>query len=1106
MVLGSKPENEKLRGLEELQTIIVSNYVDLPTDKLAAVIAKVWSPQLVLSSESQSIWKLAIGLAEEVCRLPKPTPALIIPAWEGLLHSLGSGNVSELVKRWGLVACARSWRFSLWVLANSTKIEADSKKLKELMWKVKANASELLSFPLEVATKIDVVKLCEVVSMTLLLPVSESSHKRDVTITTAKAPMFESLRDAPHFHPSLPSAIDLAAEGMENLKSLSNLTKRQDQQPKVLVAAINSLTIIARSRANASELVIDSLCTLSSTQNIIIQQTLKSNSIVLLKAVAKDENSLDNPLLPKLVQILKSMKAEEHLVRHLTPLEKRKAAQDAEAERVRQALKDWPPGANRFPSEGLHLLPSDTLARLLVDNAGNIPERPPPGHRFRPPKLLLGKAGIPLGLERMMAQIRAVETGRGGLNLPKPLQDVHAQNITPEQASKQRDSAFGRVLSAAFEAHVAGSRSGGSGWGAKSFETCGIISARLACDYDINSEDKPHVELRQQLISNFLVKDRGSGAASHHQTSGDDEIAAVAALHIEFAADQLVKNESPLNPQQANHSKGQRYEEFTKALISHLTSESEMAAIRYKRVSRILTQAPALPRSVLRIILQLCENPKCSKEYILVLRDVILARPAARDIPLKFVLLHATRVKPIRSLTGNYDSRNASFNLIGTKLFKQLGEKWTRYILDFAQSIFASVTLDLQSVSPKLDEVRSTVDEVLGRVSEEDSEMNTGTEDDAANKLDERNEVLSRIQLFVALCAADASLIPTLIKMYADLRSRLSHAESQAAAGAVSETDEEKVEQEANTKRVKLILELIHLESDKLWLKTANTLSQPSKTIPLLQDFPLGSEDLVVRAVDQFSLKDPNKALDLVVNLKAEGEENPVYERDARFIVPVIGSLERDEVFPAITRIAEQLPAPDVKQAVKNVVRGSLGQVLDTGELLINLVNLPTPSTEALMNATDAGLEFVDENTMRKCFMEMVEQETLPKVLMRILIRGWKAYPILKKECLFVLNRLVQREVWTNDLWKGFQVLAMYLKPESFDIILRLPDEVFESFVLENEVKTKNLRDLLKNVALELESAQQPKSEEAGEEGLENSAVVEPQELTARVKSFLGLG
>jgi hypothetical protein len=110
----------------------------------------------------------------------------------------------------------------------------------------------------------------------------------------------------------------------------------------------------------------------------------------------------------------------------------------------------------------------------------------------------------------------------------------------------------------------------------------------------------------------------------------------------------------------------------------------------------------------------------------------------------------------------------------------------------------------------------------------------------------------------------------------------------------------------------------------------------------------------------------------------------------ARFLVPVIGSMSRDDALASLTRVATQLSPEEVKRAIANVVHGTVGRSIEPVEFLLTLVNLDTKDQQALVVASDALLEqksICTERVLARVVEELAEQEVLPVILMRVVIK-----------------------------------------------------------------------------------------------------------------------
>ena len=71
----------------------------------------------------------------------------------------------------------------------------------------------------------------------------------------------------------------------------------------------------------------------------------------------------------------------------------------------------------------------------------------------------------------------------------------------------------------------------------------------------------------------------------------------------------------------------------------------------------------------------------------------------------------------------------------------------------------------------------------------------------------------------------------------------------------------------------------------------------------------------------------------------------------------------------------------------------------------------------------------------------LLEQQPLPTLLMRTVIKALRAYPRLEN---FVLNNILQRcivkQVWSQKaVWEGFVKCCQQTMPKSFPVLLQLP-------------------------------------------------------------------
>jgi len=272
----------------------------------------------------------------------------------------------------------------------------------------------------------------------------------------------------------------------------------------------------------------------------------------------------------------------------------------------------------------------------------------------------------------------------------------------------------------------------------------------------------------------------------------------------------------------------------------------------------------------------------------------------------------------------------------------------------------------------------------------------------------------------------------------------------------------------------------------------------------------------VLQACRVFAKKDPDLALMPIKLLRSKAADKPCWDVDARFIVPVIGSLGKDEALANLTKVAKVLGPDDVRAAIANVVNGSVGRSIEALELVLTLINLDSSTDhKALMTATDALMEqqsLINERVLRRVFEEVVEQPVLPLIIMRVVLKAYSTFKAaLKPDVLVLLEKLAMREVWTNpDIWQGYAKCIYMVRPDSFPLMLRLPDDqIFDILQRYPDIKphlknaAKNDLELMGAPSKEITEADMEVEEEAEE--AEGAGQVKQRPLSARVRQLLDL-
>jgi hypothetical protein len=348
-----------------------------------------------------------------------------------------------------------------------------------------------------------------------------------------------------------------------------------------------------------------------------------------------------------------------------------------------------------------------------------------------------------------------------------------------------------------------------------------------------------------------------------------------------------------------------------------------------------------------------------------------------------------------------------------------------------------------------------------------------------------------RLELYLALCGKKQSLVHGLLRAY--------------------------------TKAPEENRKSFHIGVEQLvkFLKKVN--KSAAKVVGLIANFPPGAEQLVL--VMLHSLCPPGELCDnvLVQTFIALYRSKRV-GGDARFLVPAVQSLPKDEFLTALPNLI-CLPVSQVREVFMRLL-ASPTRCLTPQQLFVHLVRLFEWQQPAVAGLTagvgGGGGDATDEQQQEKertlqetqlafkqhvkdalklCFgsiggayftqqvlgealQQMAQMEHPPKLLMWAVIQTYTAWPDLKKFILgaAVMGRLLlpSKKVWAaqdTDLWIGVKMCLKQTQPQSFQLILELPPpqlrEVMTQFKDMQEPLTKfasvpSRQNKLSNTTLEV--------------------------------------
>ncbi|XP_050893645.1 uncharacterized protein LOC127100478 isoform X2 [Lathyrus oleraceus] len=442
-----------------------------------------------------------------------------------------------------------------------------------------------------------------------------------------------------------------------------------------------------------------------------------------------------------------------------------------------------------------------------------------------------------------------------------------------------------------------------------------------------------------------------------------------------------------------------------------------------KSLSKLLGESPYLPKSVLKILENMCSpgnEDKVEKESHTLNADrvtqglsavwsLILLRPPIRDTCLKIALqsavhhLEEVRMKAIR--------------LVANKLYPL--SSISKQIEDFAKEMMFSVMSS--DASEATDTEGSIADSQ--KLPNEPLSLSGSTKDVADNRQPNTSEATSLLSvseaqrgmsLYFALCTKKHSLFREIFVIYRNT--------SKAAKQAIH-------------RQIPILV---------------RTLGSSSVLLEIISDPPNGSEKLLMQVLH--TLTDgtiPSK--DLIFTVKRLHDSKL---KDAEVLIPILPFLPKKEVMPVFASIVK-MPFEKFQEALGRILQGSSqsGPVLTPAEILIAIHGIdPERDGIPLKKVTDAcnacfeQRQTFTQEVLAKVLNQLVEQIPLPLLFMRTVLQAISAFPTLVDFIMGILARLVKKQIWKQPkLWVGFVKCLQLTKPQSFGVLLQLPPPQLEA-------------------------------------------------------------
>ncbi|KAL3038113.1 hypothetical protein AAZX31_01G111400 [Glycine max] len=449
-----------------------------------------------------------------------------------------------------------------------------------------------------------------------------------------------------------------------------------------------------------------------------------------------------------------------------------------------------------------------------------------------------------------------------------------------------------------------------------------------------------------------------------------------------------------------------------------------------KSLSKLLGESPYLPKSVLKILENMCSpgnGDKGEKELHSLNADrvtqglstvwsLILLRPPIRDTCLQIALqsavhhLEEVRMKAIRLVA------NKLYPL--SSISKQI-EDFSKEMLFSVMSGDATEATDVEGSfadsqkGPDVEKVPNEQSSLSGSTKDVPSDNRQSCTSESVSP-DSVSEAQRCMSLYFALCTKKHSLFRQIFVIY--------RSTSKAVKQAV---------------RCQIPI-------------LVRTMGSSSDLLEIISDPPNGSENLLMQVLQ--TLTDgtvPSK--DLICTVKRLHDSKL---KDAEVLIPILPFLSHDEVMPIFPHIVN-LPLEKFQAALGRILQGSSqsGPVLTPAEVLIAIHGIdPEKDGIPLKKVTDAcnacfeQWQTFTQEVLARVLNQLVEQIPPPLLFMRTVLQAIGAFPTLVDFIMGILSRLVMKQIWKYPkLWVGFLKCVQLTKPQSFGILLQLPPAQLEN-------------------------------------------------------------
>lgn len=498
------------------------------------------------------------------------------------------------------------------------------------------------------------------------------------------------------------------------------------------------------------------------------------------------------------------------------------------------------------------------------------------------------------------------------------------------------------------------------------------------------------------------------------------------------------------------------YKKTTAYFFSSLVQKMDLSSAADKKLfGALIAQLPRVTIEILQVLGSLFDQKSGVVLGITALRDLIKERAACQTPALRILLRYTCHEEE--------GTRNSAIRCVANQLYslEALKEPIEHFAIRLVQSLGSGAVpqtggdggeaedVDMEDANEPEAKVfaakKQWLQNQIRSMRVADKKLETELLDFAtqrqneiflAKPLENEQEALRRLELYLALCAKKPTLLTHIVATYAQA--------SDSVRQVIFHATEKLIKHLKQRGNINVVAQLHGFE--------ANALGFVCHVIQILS----------VRARPNEESAATDELVQQVLALYHAHEHVP----DAiSVLIPILPSIRADVLFPLLPQLLS-LPQTRLSVAITRLLEAMPPQVVAPIDLLVALHHVDLKSEPAMQKKVISAINFCVEHRhafpsdvlLHVCRV-LVQDERISKLALRTLILSVTAYPTLQQDMTALLEILVARRVWEMEdaLWKGFVKCSALIQPASFPLLLqRLPPAQLRG-VLEDEPDLRKL-------------------------------------------------